>query len=787
MEILTLLKANIRRKKGSFVNVILLTLVIAMSVTTILSINESTLNGVNNAHEQYDTPDIWAEYDADTFSVDRMKKVKNDSRVERVNVVDLIFPDSARIGGKEYSNGSIKGNLIIVKANENTRLLKEDLSGIAENTPKLQKGEIYVSQGFLTNTSGNVGEKIIIETIAGNYEFTLKGILFDPMFGCSQIPIKEFHVNDEDFSEIISAVSKEESGKYNLGKYVRIYKADGCALTDGQFRRQLNIETGVTDTALYSMTRDMSINYTTLFPVVISSVLLVFVMSLLGIVVIVTVHSISVEIETNYVTFGILKAQGFDKNKIRLLFLGQYLLAEMIGAVIGIALSIPLIGAASNIFVKVTAIPPVMKIPTGSIAAILAALFVLSVVSIFFITKKVSKISPVRAISGGKREIYFDSRINAPISGGLLSLSLALRQFTSAKRRYAGTFLIAAILVFFMITMTMLANAVDSKSALESIGAMVTEIDVEPKENLSDKDFKNVENEIERFAKIRKKYYTNYSYFSFAGEDMPCVVYKDPAMFPAPAIEGRTPLYDNEISVSPLLLEEFELKIGDEVTVGWHGKKKTFLITGTVPFASDVGRGFLMSYDAAKKIGYDDWLWGGYSLENGDDDAGNKKISDTLNEKFGDILTASAETELIDKSTLQAIKAMQIIIYFFSVMFSLIVTHMVCSKAFVQERIDIGIYKAVGFKTSQLRSQFAFRFLIVSVLGSGAGGILSYFLSRKLLEILLKNLGIVSVNADIVFTALAIPIFIVCLSFLIFSYLISGKIRKVKIRELVAE
>lgn len=57
MEILTLLKANIRHKKGSIVSVILLTLIIAMSVTTILSIKESAFKGVDNAHEICDTPD----------------------------------------------------------------------------------------------------------------------------------------------------------------------------------------------------------------------------------------------------------------------------------------------------------------------------------------------------------------------------------------------------------------------------------------------------------------------------------------------------------------------------------------------------------------------------------------------------------------------------------------------------------------------------------------------------------------------------------------------------------
>lgn len=781
MEILTLLKANVRRKKGSFVSVILLTLIIAMSVTTILSIQESALNGVNSVHVLYDTPDILAIYLSHNFTDGMVKDVKNDSRVKRVDIVDSIISEQAIMGGSEYGN-----TMMLTKADKNTRLLKESLDGIEENAPGLQKGEIYVTQGFLTDLNGKVGQKVTFNTIAGDYEFTVKGILLDPMLGSAMIGWKTLCIGNEDFSEMALAVSNAETeNKYGIAKFLEIYKSGDCTLTNAQLRRQLNLDMGVTDMAFGSLTREMSINYTTLFSITICSILLVFIMILLAIVVIVTVHSISVEIETNYVTFGTLKAQGFDKNKIRMLFMGQYLLAEGIGAVLGTALGIPLIGAASNIFVTITAIPAVMSVPIGIIALILVALFVLSILSIFIVTIKVNKISPVRAISGAKNEIYFDSRLNVPISKTLLSPSLALRQFTSAKRRYTGTLVIISVLVFFMMTVTVLANTVTSKSALETMGTMVSEITVSPKKKLSDSDYKKIEKEIERFSKIEKAYYSHIAYFSFAGEEMQGCVYKDPSLLPA--LKGRTPLYDNEISVSPILLDEFSLKIGDEVTIGWEGKKQKFLISGTVQFMNDAGRSFLISYNAAEKIGFDYPLWGAYSLENGEDEKQNAMIADLLNEKFGDRIEAKAYSGLIDDTTETAINAMQVIIYFFSVLFSLIVVYMVCSKAFVQERIDIGIYKATGFKTSGLRAQFACRFLIVSMIGSAAGGLLSYFFSGKMLGILLKGIGITSFNTNIVFSSFAIPIALICSSFFLFSYLVSGKIKTVKIRELVTE
>lgn len=780
MEIFTLLKANIRHKKGAFVSVVLLTLIITVSVTTILSIRESVIEGVNHAQEICDIPDVSVFYPSNRQIDDLADEIRSDDRVQRADMIEYIACQKSLMGKEEYNN-----SIVLVKADENTRILREDLRGIAEYAPGLQKGEIYVSQGFLTSMNGKVGEKVVFRTVNGEYEFTVKGVLLEPVFGASTIGWKVHCISEEDFSEIAAVLQAETEDQHGLGKLLKIYKADGCALTSGQFRRQLNLDTGLTDMANGSTTKDISSKFTTLFPETISSILMVFVLFLMAIVVIVMVHSTSVEIETNYVTLGVLKAQGFDKNKIRLLFLGQYMLAEILGAALGICVSIPLIGAVSNVFVTITAIPAVTRVPAGLIALLVASLFAVSFASIFFVTIKADRISPVRAISGAKREIYFDSRLNIPISRKLLSPSLALRQFTSAKRRYAGTMAITAVLVFFMMTITLIADTVNSKAALESMGAMVAEIQAVQKTALSDEELENIKAEIERFTKIKRADQFGGSYFSFDGEEMCGIVYSDPSVLPV--LKGRSPLYDNEIAVSPILMDEFDLKIGDEVTVGRRGTKETFLISGTVQLINDAGMAFLISQEGARRIGFDVPLKLDFSLEDGSNEKQNQEIAELLNKKFGDKIEAGAYSRLLGETETAAVVAMQALIYVCSILFSIIVVHMVCSKMFTQERVDIGIYKAVGFQTSGLRRQFAFRFLSVSVLGAAAGGTLSCLFSGKILSMLLKGMGITSFSAKIGLSSFAMPTAVICSSFFVFSYLVSGKIKKVKIRELVTE
>lgn len=89
--------------------------------------------------------------------------------------------------------------------------------------------------------------------------------------------------------------------------------------------------------------------------------------------------------------------------------------------------------------------------------------------------------------------------------------------------------------------------------------------------------------------------------------------------------------------------------------------------------------------------------------------------------------------------------------------------------------------------TAGLRRQFAFRFLILAALGSAVGGVLSLFLSDKVLGLFLRSTGLVSFRTNLAFRFYAIPVFIICGSFFVFSYFVSGRIKKVKIRELVTE
>ena len=133
-----------------------------------------------------------------------------------------------------------------------------------------------------------------------------------------------------------------------------------------------------------------------------------------------------------------------------------------------------------------------------------------------------------------------------------------------------------------------------------------------------------------------------------------------------------------------------------------------------------------------------------------------------------------------------AIDSMKAIIYAFSVLFALVVVIMVCNKTFLQEK-NIGIYKALGFTAANLRIQFALRFFIVSLAGALLGSAFSIFFTGRLLNGMLRGMGITSFVARFTAVTFFVPVMIICVCFFLFAYFASGKVRTVEVRELVVE
>ena len=784
MDILTLLRANMKRRKGTFLGIVLLMILVSMFLTTIFSVKKNVTRSIDDAYAEAKAANLMMNITNERLSDELLQKVKDHPLVDHVATIDAVLMKRHFVKDKEDNQ-----SWLIVPLNEVvTKQFTDDFSDYLDEVRPISPEGIYLVQGIATNEGCKVGDDLRFETTSGEYTYKIEGFVVEPVDGSAMVGWKTVYVAPETFSKLATDVDvSHESDVAGRVTIIYVYKKADCEMSDGEFARTINRDTGIQDYAYASATMAQMKRYTNLFSEIICSIMLGFAMVLAGVVLIIMTHNITVTIEMSYAELGILKAEGFTKGRIRVLFMLQYLLAEIVGAVIGTVLSIPMISLFGGIFQPITAIIAKKDVDLRTSLLVLLVILVLSVLVILLATRKVAKVSPVKALTGESRDVYFENFLTAPVSGKNLSMSLSYRQFSSNKRRYFVAILITALLMFFMLTVNLMASCMKSKSALEAMGTFLCEVEVRAKDRFfTEEEMDKIESIVKEETKLEYSIFFRNEYLTINGNTIYCQFYRDPETINL--VSGRAPVYDNELVVTDILAEDMGLKIGDKVEIARRDFKGEFIISGMFCSMNDTGMTMAMSDAGAKKIGVIGYGWYGASLSDPED---AKRVGKVLEERLGDeykIVADSDFSEVSDiKSISTAVDAMRYTIYAFSVIFVLVVVSMICSKTFSQERRDLGIYKAIGFTSKKLRLLFAIRFLIIAVIGSAIGSVLSMLFSNRTLSMILRSVGISNFISKYRTDTILIPVLLLLGCFFLFAYLAARRVKKVEIRELVIE
>lgn len=781
MEILTLLRANIKKKKGTVISIAVLMAIITAVMTAMISVRDNYTQGMEDAFSAAGSGDTLIFIESNALTDELKEDLENSSLVEKVE-----YYDALGVNGISHGENSSQNFMLLSEMRGGIRLFNSSLTGFVEEIPELQKGEIYLPLGLKYNLHCEVGDEIMIRITADEAEipFRVKGFVQEPCSGAATIGWKTLFISSEDLSELSDSLNTKFSDIEFDYKLISVSRSGNLSVA--KFQRQLNLETKIIDNALGAITRDQSIRYSTLMPDVILDVVTVFTVFLFVIVLIVMSNSIGTEIEIDYTSLGILKAMGFGNGRIRLIFFLQYILAQTAGIIVGLAVSLPIEYSISKACMSITAVLPASGLSVGKSAAYIILIFLCSGAVILFKTHRLVRLSPMRAISGGREAIYFDSRLNVPIAKKQLSATLALRQVTSAKRRYIGCVIITAILTFFMITINLIGGLLTAKGVrAAAMGIPVRDFyviytDVPDRSYASE-----IEEIISSHTEITSKNFYKHLYVSMNGESLSCEISKYPENTSG-IFKGREPRYDNELIITEMLGDALDLKIGDKVMLSYKNSEAEFIVTGLFQSTNYSGMTYMINFDGADRLGIEtDFALGVFSVA---DRSKIPEIEKEINEKYGEFL--SVEVLEDDFATAQykgIVDLLRAVIYSFSILFAFVVVRMVCAKTFIQERRDIGIFKAVGFSSGRLRLSFAIRFFIAALVGACLGTALSLWLSAKSIGALLSIIGVSRVFVEFTPAAVLIPAAAISASFFLFALLASRRINSVEIKELVTE
>ncbi|GEM_PF-618009 len=773
--ILKLLSANLRYKKGAFTGIVLLMAIMTLSYAITVSNNrnlEQTISERFDAEQIGDWIFMFVESQPEETIADLRKKHPEITQVWEERVLNLDAP--VRSGDTENSD------LTELKCDrEIKQIFNEKLNGFQPHTP-LQPGEVYLSYKLHKLEPYAIGSRIQIKTKNGYDEtFTVKGYYQEVAAGTVGTAL----LHPADFDRIYNeksdpwlALRRSVYSQVNLHVCVQ----EGTDLR--ALQKTLKQECHLFQDAVSVVTKEEQQYYVMVMSATGTRIVCVFTILLVVIVLIVIGNSISTTIEMEYTDLGILKANGFHSGQLRAVWVLHYTIAILLGSVIGILLSVPATHYMGRLYTELTFILTSNQTAYGRCMLAALAILLICMIFVIFATRQIGRVSPVRAISGGYREIYFDSPLHMRIRKRGLSFFLVLRQLTSRGKSYIGSMLIVMLMVFFLCTVMIFASGMNEDLFVLPTGDIELSMLNGEFDEAKEPELQAV---CERFDPAAEVLLWTGRYMYAEDERILLEIYNDPSMYAEP-LEGRSPKYSNEVSVTELFAQKTEKQIGDTITVKNGDASAEFIITGYTQTVIHPGGVLELTREGGKRIGISSPDVGYIRLS---DLSQKTALTNALNAEMAEYLSA----EEIEPGAFYAdvIRIVDLVIsvtlgmmYSVSILFTAIVVSMICRRIFLRERTDMGILRAVGFSVPKLRRQFALRFLLIAVVGSGLGCICSACCSVRLLSKIMRLIGITRFAANETWLTFFLPAAAVSAAFFVVSYAASRRIRTVSVREL---
>lgn len=783
MENKILLKANIKRHKGSLAGIFILTLLVSAALGTVFSVWSNSKTYIRKEVDRAGFGELtaWVANISDTTSLEN--SIEDLHEIERVEKQSIIYSNYT-INEQESDS---EGQLITYEPLENRyKFFDENLSGYIKQPDSIESGEVYVSPSMISMFGVKTGDEITfhIARAGKNITLTVKGFYEDPFMGSSMIGMKGFLISEADRGEILSIL--KNAGIDALardGAMLHIFPASDSRLTVSELNGLINEQTSLPEYTESVHSRNAIEGFMMILQNSFSGLLIAFVAVLLFVVIIVLSHSIGSAIVSDFVNMSILKTIGITSNKIRFLQLLQYIIPIIFGLLFGFLAAIPLSSLVFNVTLTVTGVRIPAKLPLFSYLTALLAILLFLAAFILLRTSKISKITPMKAIRG-EADIKNDKWINTPvIFGKHINIYLAFRQLTSGKSRYIGAFIVAVLLVFFASLVERMDSwlGTDGKGMMDAFNPADHDIGVQSFGDLTQNEFEDI---ILSYTDITDTYVLAMPSVAVNGTTYTANVIDEPERFHI--LEGRSCSADNEIVLTEFVAANFGVDIGDTVLVRGDSGSGEYIVSGIYSCANDMGDNVGMNREGYLKIGRDHpnlWCWH-YFLEDPDQKA---VIMKSLESAYGGDIHVHENTWPGLSGIISAMRALIVFMYAMVIIFILIVTHMTGSKILSAEQKDLGIYKAIGFSSGSLRSTFALRFGMIAVLGSVIGTVFSAVITDPLVSSVMKFAGISSFSSNPDVIAVMFPTVVVTFMFTAFGWLISGKIKKIPLSLLILE
>ena len=783
MEYTTVLKANLKRYKGSLIGVFVLIFIITVSLATVMSVWKNSNSYMQTEINRMGFGDITA-WVSDVSDVEALSSdINNLWDVEQIGIQNLIYSDYSIDGVQSDSEGQL---ITYDPEKYPYKIFNDTLSGYKEESLTISPGDIYISPSLSSMFDIQIGDEIQFPVVRQEAPktFIVKGYFEDPFMGSSMIGMKSFLIGEQDSSEMVQTA--EAAGIDSLarsGYMLHIFQEKWSTLSISEFNILLNEQTNLQSYVEFVHSNTSMLGFMLILQNAFSGLLVAFVVILIIVSMIVLGHSINSTIEQDYVNMGILKTIGYTSRDLKKIQISQYLCSIIGGMVFGLVLSLWFTKMICRMIITTTGILIPTDLPIGWCILSFGAVLCLITGFIYIKIMKIGQIAPMIAIRGSVGNENLSTGKFIPIKKKGLYFWMAMRQLITGYKKYMSVCIVVILLVFF----ASLVGRMDSwlgpngEGMMDAFNPAQHDIGVQ---TLGNNDYTEIENRISKYTDITDRYELAMPKVTVNGVDYNANVISEPNRFHIQ--RGSTSSNDNEIVVTEFVAKDLKVDIGDTVRVASGTNSREYIVSGIYECANDMGATIGMSKEGYDFIETEDpHMWcHHYFLA---DTSQKQAIIEDLENTYGKDIHVHENSWPGLYGIIAAMNMLILFMYSIVVIFIMIVVALVGSKILTMEQKDLGIYKSLGFTNQKLRLTFAMRFGAVSFIGSIIGMVLSALLTDPLVSMVLKLCGISNFASHPGIVSILLPAVVVVVLFVGFAYLLSKKIKKVDLSVLISE
>ena len=700
-----ILKRDLKRKKT--MNVILLIFVILSAMFMASSVNNimAVTTGLDYFYEQANGPD-YVIFETGFEDSGLEKTIKELDRVTDCRREPQLVGYGSDIEIKGSDEEVTSGMHIYMPVG------KAQINYFDQNNEvinEVEKGKFYTTSAFAANNNLKVGDKLTITIGENEVELEYLGKAKDAVLGSSGFGTSKLIINDDDYEHLYEGVTSKD----RIGNFYYIDTTDF-----EEIKEAINGFSGVSLDE-----EEATIKNTYIMDMIIAGILLIVSVFLIIASFVVLKHTIGFTIAEEFREIGVMKAIGMSNNSIRTLYLIKYFAITVVGSALGFILSIPF----SDMLLKSVSTSMYLNSENNFLIGMLSSILVVALTLLFCwtTTSKIKKLTPIDAVRSGQTGERFRKKSLMHLSKTKLGSNafLAANDIVSAPKKYSVITVVFAILIMLVMVLANTANTLASEATLSLLGCISSDayIGTQAVVDYTTEDIEKILADNDMSGSVcQEKIYgigaevngkkTTLSFQHNSGTDAHDYIYG----------EGVAPENANEISISYSVAKEYDIEIGDEITLFVENKEIPCMVTAFHQSMVRMGQANRVHQD------FDTSSFSSVAMLDFQIDFDDELTEDELNERI-EKLKDIFDTEKVQNTkeyargatgsadTIALVKNMVLII----VLAIVVLIAVLMERSFISaEKAEIALMKAIGFSNKSIIWHHTLRFAIIALIAS---------------------------------------------------------------------